>query len=339
MSVNPFERIEQLAARISTYPWWQVLIELTIIWFIVYLAVRFIQGTRAAAALKGMFLLLLVGTLTIRIVGTHESFQRLAFLYDNLLAIFAIALVVIFQPELRRALTRIGEAPLFRRSYQPQTVTVDAVTEAASFLSKAKFGGLIVLERQTPLKSLIEGATILNAQVSAELLKTIFFPSTALHDLAVVIRGETITAAGVQLPLAEPQDMPDPTLGSRHRAAVGLTQETDAVVVVVSEETGTISLAERGRLTRGLSPEELRGLLVLKLNPGLVTTITKAPIAGPAPDRPPGDAAGTDGPSPGDSLAGGTALALDPLSDSGAQTSPVESSPRHSPSAAPRAGH
>ncbi len=276
--MNPLESIQQLAMRISTYAWWQVAIELSVIWVVVYLAVRFIQGTRAAAALKGIFLLLLISTLLIRILGTHSSFQRLAFLYDNLLAVFAIALVVIFQPELRRALTRIGEAPLFRRNLQPQTVVVDAITEACAYLKKARFGGLIVIERATPLKGLTEGATILDAAVSPELLKTIFFPSTALHDLAVLVRGQRLLAAGVQLPLAEPADMPDQTLGSRHRAAVGISQETDALVVVVSEETGTISIAERGRLTRGLSPEELRGMLVLKLNPGLVTKITNAPV-------------------------------------------------------------
>lgn len=274
--MTPLERLEQISMRIGTYPWWQIVIELSAIWVVVYIAYRFIRGTRAASAVKGIILLALVGTLAIRIMGSHGTFQRLGFLYDRLLAVLALAVVVIFAPELRRALTRLGEAQLFRKAIVPQTEAVDAIADACGYLSKAKFGGIIVVERQSSLRSFTDGATILNAQVSAELLKTIFFPSTALHDLAVLVKGKLIVAAGVQLPLAEPADMPDASLGSRHRAAVGISQETDAVVVVVSEESGKISLAEAGKLTRGLSVEELRGLLVLKLNRGLVGKITRA---------------------------------------------------------------
>src|SRR6185369_12086858 len=109
----------------------------------------------------------------------------------------------------------------------------------------ARFGALIVLERQVGLAGVAEGGTVLNADLSARLLQTIFFPGSALHDLAVIVRGKTIQAAGVQLPLAEPADMPDASLGSRHRAAVGITKECDSIAVVVSEETGSIRLADR----------------------------------------------------------------------------------------------
>jgi diadenylate cyclase len=259
------ERISQLLHRVSAYPWWQVAIEMTVIWVIVFMAVRFIQGTRAAGALKGLFFILVVTTLIVRILGQREAFQRLTFLYDNFLAIAAIALIVIFQPELRRALTRLGETPIFRRTNQPLAVVIEAIAEAAAYLSKAKFGALIVIEREAPLKGLTEGGTPMHATVSARLLQTLFFPGTALHDLAVVISGSEIIAAGVQLPLAEPSAMPDPSLGSRHRAAVGISQECDALVVVVSEESGVISVAERGKLTRGLKEDDLAELLRRKL--------------------------------------------------------------------------
>lgn len=281
------DRVAQLLERLGAYPWWQVLIELVIVWFLVLIVVRFVQGTRAAGILKSVLFLIVVSTLLLRILGQREAFQRLTFLYDNFLGIVAIALIVIFQPELRRGLTRIGETSLFRKPIRPQTQAVDAIVQACLFLAKARFGGLIVIERQVPLRGLAEGGTVLNAEVSSRLLQTIFFPGSALHDLAVIIRGNVVRAAGVQLPLAEEGDLPDPALGSRHRAAVGITQESDAVAVVVSEETGTISLAERGRLTRGLNEAELRGLLVLKVNPGLVTSLAQAPPASAADEASP----------------------------------------------------
>lgn len=274
----------QLAERLLAYPWWQVAIEIIVIWFLVLIVVRFVQGTRAAGILKSLLFLIVISTLLLRILGQREAFQRLTFLYDNFLGIVAIALVVIFQPELRRGLTRIGETSLFRRHIRPKTYAVDAIVEAALYLSKARFGGLIVIERQVPLKGLAEGGTELNAEISSRLLQTIFFPGSALHDLAVILRGNVVKAAGVQLPLAEEADLPDPSLGSRHRAAVGITQESDAIAVVVSEETGSISLAEGGHLTRNLNEAELRGLLVLKLNPGLVSTLTQVPVATAADD-------------------------------------------------------
>lgn len=268
-----FEGMQRFAQRIATYAWWAVAAELVVIWLVMHVIVRFTQSTRAAATLKWVFFVLVCATLVIRVIGTQTVFQRLGYLYENFLPVAVLALIVIFQPELRRALTRLGEASLFRRPIRPETATVDAVVEAAVYLSKAKFGGLVVLERQVPLRGLIEGGTPVNAGVTAALLQTIFFPGTRLHDLAVVIKDSKIIAAGVQLPLAEADELADASLGSRHRAAVGVSAESDALVVVVSEETGTVSLAERGRLTRGLSGDELRGLLTLKLNRGLVTKL------------------------------------------------------------------
>lgn len=263
-------RISGLMGRLGTYPWWEVLIEVGVIWLVVYFVFRFVQGTRAAGALKGILVLFVVVTLIARILS-GDAFGRLSFLYDRFLGIVAIALVVIFQPELRRAVIRLGETPFFRQTPKDISHVVDNLTEACGYLAKAKFGAIIVLERQVRLEGMTEGGTILKAELTARLLQTIFHPGTALHDLAVVIRGRVIHAAGVQLPLADPADMPDPTLGSRHRAAVGLTKECDALVIIVSEESGLIRISERGKLSPGFPAAAFRAQLRARLerNPDL----------------------------------------------------------------------
>lgn len=249
----------------NAYPWWQVAAELAVIWLVVYAVIRFVQGTRAAGALKGTLILLAIATLFIRIVGQQDAFQRLRYLYDNFLTLLAITLIVVFAPELRRGLIRLGEAPLLRRTGGLTSSVPEQISIACAYLAKAKFGAIIVIQRTAELRGLVEGGTPIQGRLTARLLQTIFFPGSALHDLAVIVRGEELVAANVQLPLAEPADMPDPTLGSRHRAAVGLSRECDALVVIVSEETGSISIAEGGRLDRHLSSDELREELAARL--------------------------------------------------------------------------
>jgi len=260
------DRLQGLLDRLASYPRWEVLVELLLIGAVVFAVSRLVRGTRAAGALKGMFVILLLITLIARVFGGGESFQRLAFLYDRFLAVVAIGLLIIFQPELRRALIRLGESGFFRSGSPQVAEAMDAIAEACSYLSKSRFGALLVLQRQASLSGLVEGGTVLDAELSSRLLQTLFFPGTALHDLAVVIKGNVVHAAGVQLPLAASADMPDASLGSRHRAAVGLTQECDALVVVVSEETGHIRIAEGGRLSEPLAREDLAGELVQRLN-------------------------------------------------------------------------
>ncbi len=251
------ERLHNLVTRITSYPWWEIAVEFILIWIVVYGLVRFVQGTRAAGVLKGLLLVLVVGTLAVRVMSAGDSFTRLAFLFDRLLALFAIVMVVVFAPELRRALSRLGETQIIRSAdTQRLGGVVSDIAQACTYLAKQRFGALIVLERRVGLRGLIQGGTTLDAEVSTRLLQTIFFPGSALHDLAVIIRGTRAVAAGVQLPLAEPSEMPDPQLGSRHRAAVGIARESDAIVVVVSEETGFIRLAERGRLSKPYDNEE-----------------------------------------------------------------------------------
>lgn len=259
------DRIQGLQQRLATYTPWEVAVELVIIWIVVYLIFRFVQGTRAAGAIKGLLVILIAITILSRLVGGGVAFQRLGLLYDKFVALVAIALVVIFQPELRRALVRLGETSFLRSTPKDIRVIVEEIADAAHYLSRAKFGAIIVIERQSKLAGLVEGGTKIGAELTSRLLQTIFFPGSALHDLACVVKGRVIDSAGVQLPLADPTDMPDTKLGSRHRAAVGLTQECDAVVVVVSEETGHVRIAERGRLTDPLSDDALREELEQRL--------------------------------------------------------------------------
>ncbi len=258
------DRLTDLLNRLGSYAPWQVALELLLIWFAVFAVIRFIQGTRAARALKGLIVLLVLGTVMVRVLG-DDSFERLGYLYDRLLAVIAVGLVVIFQPELRRGLIRLGETRLFRNQAEGSASTARAIAPACSYFSKSRFGAIIVIERSTGLKTLIEGGTELDARLSAQLLQTIFYPGTALHDLAVVIKGMTIHAAGVQLPMADPTDMTDPRFGSRHRAAVGLTKESDALVVVVSEETGEVRLAEAGVLSTPIPLDRLEAELTERL--------------------------------------------------------------------------
>lgn len=254
------ERLQDLLNRLSSYNWWEVLIEFALIWLVVFAVLRFVQGTRAARALKGLLFILIVGTLFVRFFG-DDLFARIAYLYDRVLAVIAIALVVIFQPELRRALIRLGETRFMHSGHEGAEKVAAEIAPACVFLSKARFGAIIVIERRVGLKALVEGGTVLNATLTAALIQTIFHPGSALHDLAVVIRGDKIHSAGVQLPMASASDILDQSLGSRHRAAIGVTKETDALVIVVSEETGYIRIAERGSLSNPIEPGMLKEII------------------------------------------------------------------------------
>jgi diadenylate cyclase len=255
------ERLVQLYNRIGGYPAHEVFIELVVIWIIVYIVLRFLRGTRGAGVIKGVAMLLIFTTLLIKVLARENAFERLNLLYANFLGFASLALVIVFQPELRRGLVRLGEAKLFRSANLRKARVIEEVVGAVAYLSKNKIGSLIVIEREVQLEGIVEAGTKLDAAVSRELLKTIFWPGSALHDMAAVIRGERVIAAGVQLPLAEAEQFSS-ELGSRHRAAYGLSLEADSLVIVTSEETGIISLAERGRLVRNLSPDGLRTLLV-----------------------------------------------------------------------------
>jgi diadenylate cyclase len=260
-----FEQLQTYVNRILAYPKWIVLLELLLIGVVVHFAVEFLRGTRGARLIKGTALLLVAGYGVITLGG--EQLRRLDFLYSRLLVLATFAIVVVFQPELRRALMRLGEARLFRTTASPVRATVDAICRCAAYCSKNSIGALIAIERDVGLGGLVESGTILNANLTPELLNTIFWPGSVLHDMGVVVRNGKLAAAGVQFPLAE-SDSEELTqeMGARHRAALGLSQETDAMVVIVSEETGTISVAEKGRLVRNLTVEGLESLLTEALS-------------------------------------------------------------------------
>jgi diadenylate cyclase len=239
---------------------WGVAVELLLIGLVVYWVLRFLRGTRGARMLKGIASVLIILFLIIQLVADTFGLQRLDYLYGKFLGVASIAVIVVFQPELRRALMRLGETRLFRGFGQQMNEEIEALVESATFCSRRKIGALIAIERETGLGGIAESGTRLNAELSAELLNTIFWPNSPLHDLGVIVSGGRVAYAGVQFPLAESGDL-EKELGSRHRAAVGMSQESDAVVLVVSEETGDVSIAERGQLIRKLTPEGLRGLL------------------------------------------------------------------------------
>jgi diadenylate cyclase len=222
--------------------------------------VRFLRGTRGARLLKGIAFVLISLYLIIRLAASQFQLERIDFLYRQFLGFASIAIIVVFQPELRRALMRLGETRLFRSWSNQVSEEIEQLVEAAMFCSKRKIGALIAIEREVGLGGIAESGTRINAELSAELLETIFFPNTPLHDLGVVISQGKIAYAGVQFPLAEEGTL-ERELGSRHRAAVGLSNEADAVVLVVSEETGDVSIAERGVLMRKLTPDALRDIL------------------------------------------------------------------------------
>ena len=242
----------------SNYGWHVVAGELFLIGLVVYLVVRFLQGTRGARMLKGIIVVLVTLFLIVRLFGAN--LQRVELLYGKFLVYASFAMVVVFQPELRRALMRLGETRLFRGWSTQLNEDIEAMVESAAFLSRRKIGALIAIERDVGLGGIAESGTRLDAALTSALLNTIFWPNAPLHDLGVIISQGRIAYAGVQFPLAESGEL-ERELGSRHRAAVGMSQESDAVVVVVSEETGDISVADRGQLVRKLTPDGLRGIL------------------------------------------------------------------------------
>ncbi len=244
--------------RIGQYPRAVVTVELLLIGLIVYWVVNFIEGTRGERLFRGVIFVLFAGTLTLNLVVRRYQFDRLEFLYKGFLIAILIIAVAAFQPEIRRALIRIGQTKWLGGASHQLSRTVEEIIAAVTSLSKSRIGAIIVIEQQVGLREFIESGVRLDSKVTADLLKTIFYPGTPLHDMAVVIQGDRLIAARVQLPLAELGAVEDGNLGSRHRAAIGITAGTDATVIVVSEETGIISLALNGTLTRGIPEEQLR---------------------------------------------------------------------------------
>lgn len=252
--------------RVVEYNWWIVAIELFLIGLVVYWVVDFLEGTRGERLFRSVIFILIIGFLILNLLVKRLDFARLQYLYNGFLIFVLIIAVAAFQPEIRRALIRIGQPRFSSRSTQKLARTAEEIITAVTDLSASKIGAIIVMENRVALGEFIETGVRLNALVSGELLKTIFKPGTPLHDMAVIIRQDRIVAARVQLPLAEAGSINGVELGSRHRAAIGITIGSDALCLVVSEETGIISIAEDGQVTRNISQSQLRKKLTSQVD-------------------------------------------------------------------------
>ena len=256
--------------------WWVVAIELVMIGLVVYWIVDFLEGTRGERLFWGVLFVLVAGVLVLNLVAEQLHLYRIAYLYKGFLFGVLVIAVTAFQPEVRRALIRIGQPRIWGGATHKVSRAIDEVVTAARDFAAKRTGAIIVFERQVALGEFIETGVRLDARVTDELLRTVFYPGTALHDMAVIIRDDRIVAASVQLPLAEagilkggpddPSQGSETDLGSRHRAALGITAGSDAICLVVSEETGAISMAEDGKLNRNITESQLRTRLTAAMS-------------------------------------------------------------------------
>jgi diadenylate cyclase len=244
---------------------WRILVDLidiAIVAFVVYQLLLILRGRRAMQMLVALFIIVVIG-----FIARWLQFDALNWLMSGLKGVWAIIFVVLFQDELRRLLSQVGQSRYLRPFFRMEEhEIIDALIAAAQTMSAKKTGALIVMERTAKLTNYYQTGVMLNAPVVPSLLVSIFTPLTPLHDGAVIVNGNRLVAARCTLPLSQNPYFVH-TLGTRHRAAVGLTEETDAVVVVVSEETGELSLALAGQISRGLSTAALRDKLTQLLKP------------------------------------------------------------------------
>jgi diadenylate cyclase len=236
--------------------WWDV-IDILIVSILIYEGLKLIRGTRAAQMALGSAVVL-----TLFYASQRFPLQTVNWLIRNVFVYAGFALIVLFQSDIRRALSHLGRAPFFRylAGNRQTDETIEEVLTAASLLAKARTGALIVMEREIGLRNYVESGIPLDAAVSYDLLTSVFQPGAPMHDGAVIIQEDRIAAAACFLPLTVSPTF-DRELGTRHRAAIGVTEESDAVAVVVSEERGEVSIAMDGRIERDLTPEQLRARL------------------------------------------------------------------------------
>ncbi|MDQ3407028.1 MAG: diadenylate cyclase CdaA [Chloroflexota bacterium] len=256
------DQLLDLVERIQIQP--TALLDIGLTALLIYGLFSLIQGTRAVRLVVGAILLLVV-----YVAAQAFELRLLSGIMETGAVVGLLALVVIFQPELRRALERIGRVGslgwVFGNAHQRDSQRVPAVlARTAVTLAAGRIGALIVVERETGLQDTAEAGVMVHADLSPELLHSIFTPHAALHDGAVIVRGERIVAAGVVLPLSE-TSVHRERFGTRHRAAIGITEQTDALAIVVSEESGSVSLVERGRILRNMDEERLRNALTALL--------------------------------------------------------------------------
>jgi len=229
---------------------WKPIIEIGVLWFIIYRLFVFIKGTRAVQVLRGIIIIAIIFFLTQQL-----RFDVINWIFMKLFALSVIAFLIVFQPEMRSGLARIGREKVFGNIITEER-TIEEIAKSAYMLSKKKIGTILAIQREVSLEPYMESGVAIDGSLTSELLNTIFMPNTPLHDGGVIIHGDRIVAAGCLFPLTQDRDV-NKLLGTRHRAAIGLSEETDAVCVVVSEETGMISVANAGKLTHDLDRERL----------------------------------------------------------------------------------
>lgn len=241
------------------------IIDILIVSYVFYKLIMLVRGTRAVQLLKGIFVVIAAWALSI-----WFNLYTLQWLMNHMFTFGVLALIIIFQPELRRALEQIGRGRLFTRASADEDEEyrkyLEEVIKACNYLSKRRIGALIVFERETGLNEFIESGTPLHSNISSELMINVFTPNAPLHDGAVIIRKNVIMAAGCYLPLSE-NPFISRELGTRHRAAIGMSEVSDALAIVVSEETGKISLAMNGQIVRDIKEESLISKLFDELRP------------------------------------------------------------------------
>jgi diadenylate cyclase len=240
---------------------WVDWLDIVLLAWIVYRGLLLIRGTRAMQSLAGLALLGIV-----YLASEFLGLTTLHFVLDNLFVYIVLAMLILFQEDIRRALARAGTTVFTRRSGQADAQLLEEVIQAVFDLARRKIGALIAIEREAGLEAFVEGAHPLEAYVSAELLQSLFHPSSPLHDGAVVISEGRVVAAGVFLPITLSKEV-SRSYGTRHRAAIGLTESTDAIALVVSEERGTVSLVEAGIVIPVADADDLRERLAERLGP------------------------------------------------------------------------
>lgn len=234
---------------------WRPALEIFILAVGIYLATRFVRGTRGWPVVIGFTILLLATTLMAALL----RLEVLSWLLGNASFVLILGAVIIFQPEIRRMLGELGNLPLFS-TVREQRENIEVVVGTCERLAEVRIGALIAIEQSIQLYEAVESGIVIDCAATPEMLETIFFPNNAIHDGGVILKGDRIAYAACIFPLTQRSDL-NKSLGTRHRAALGLSEETDAPIVVVSEESGNISYAYKGQLVRGISIEELRSFL------------------------------------------------------------------------------
>lgn len=237
------------------------IVEILVFAFVFYIVLNFVRGTPAAAMLKGVAFLIVVGVMGLMYLATQFELTHLKKMMELLLSGLFIALVVVFTPEMRRGLTRLSQSSLLSPLFHAApSKLVEELMQAATRLSKNRIGMLVAIERDVGLGEFVDQGVPINGELSHELLETVFYPGSALHDGAVIVRNDMVAAAGCLFPLTDDPAISKST-GTRHRAAIGISEQTDAIAIVVSEETGKISVAVGGKIHTDLSPRELDRML------------------------------------------------------------------------------